>query len=308
MTFPQYDELPIIAELGMRHSWDYFGRDDEFGTLNHLTDERVRAATAEVKTGERIGLTLAMDAITPPLYGRQPLAHSLIDARNIWDDRLDSFYPQGSSQWDGFRHVRAREFGFFGGLTQSPTEMGERLGIHHWAKRGITGRGVLIDIAGTIGGYDPFVETSITPEMIQQAAAQQGVSISPGDVLCLRFGWVERYLSLSADERVAYAESSMPAYAGLAAGEEMARFLWNSQVSAVVCDNPGAEVAPGSAVVGSLHRRLLPTLGFAIGELFDFEQLAKSSRTDGRWTFLFTSVPTHIVGGVGSPANAVAIR
>lgn len=100
----------------------------------------------------------------------------------------------------------------------------------------------------------------------------------------------------------------MPAYAGLAAGEEMARFLWNSQVSAVVCDNPGAEVAPGSAVVGSLHRRLLPTLGFAIGELFDFEELATRCRIDGRWSFLFTSVPTHIVGGVGSPANAVAIR
>jgi hypothetical protein len=29
-----------------------------------------------------------------------------------WDDRLDGFYPQASSQWDGFRHVGAGADGY----------------------------------------------------------------------------------------------------------------------------------------------------------------------------------------------------
>jgi hypothetical protein len=49
-------------------------------------------------------------------------------------------------------------------------------------------------------------------------------------------------------------------------------------------------VSPGSAEVGNLHRRLLPTLGLAIGELFDFDALADRCAEDGRWTFLLAAV------------------
>jgi len=60
--------------------------------------------------------------------------------------------------------------------------------------------------------------------------------------------------------------------------------------------------------VGSLHRRLIPLLGFAVGELFDLDELAAACATDGRWSFLLVSVPANMVGAVGSPANAVAVR
>jgi hypothetical protein len=95
--------------------------------------------------------------------------------------------------------------------------------------------------------------------------------------------------------------------AGLAGSEEMSRFLWDSGVSALPCDNPSVEVVPGDPSVGSLHQRLIPHLGFAIGELFDFAPLARACRAAGRYEFLFTSVPLNVTGAVGSPANAVAI-
>jgi hypothetical protein len=59
--------------------------------------------------------------------------------------------------------------------------------------------------------------------------------------------------------------------------------------------------------VGSLHRRLIPGLGFAVGELFDFRELGRACQARGRWDFLFVSVPLNIPGGVGSPGNAVAV-
>jgi hypothetical protein len=115
-------------------------------------------------------------------------------------------------------------------------------------------------------------------------------------------------LALHADEKQAYSEMiGAPSYAGLAADESMARTLWNWHISAVACDNPGAEVAPGDANVGNLHRRILPGLGLVVGELFNFEELSVRCADLNRWDFLFTSVPTNISGGVGSPANALAI-
>jgi hypothetical protein len=45
-----------------------------------------------------------------------------------------------------------------------------------------------------------------------------------------------------------------------------------------------------------------------LGELFDFERLAEACAADRRYDFLFVAVPLNLPGGVGSPANAVAIR
>jgi hypothetical protein len=94
---------------------------------------------------------------------------------------------------------------------------------------------------------------------------------------------------------------------GLSAAAEMAEVLWDWGVSAVVADNPAVEVSPGSAAIGSLHRRLIPLLGLPLGELFDFEELSVRCAAQHRSSFLFVSVPLNLPGGVGSPGNAVAV-
>ena len=60
--------------------------------------------------------------------------------------------------------------------------------------------------------------------------------------------------------------------------------------------------------IGSLHRRLLPTLGTALGEMFALEELAAACRRDGRFSFFFVAAPLNLPNGIGSPGNAVAIR
>jgi hypothetical protein len=71
--------------------------------------------------------------------------------------------------------------------------------------------------------------------------------------------------------------------------------------------NPAVETVPVDPAAGSLHLRLIPCLGFAIGELFDFAALAAACGRERRYEFLFTSVPLNLAGAAGSPANAVAI-
>ncbi|MEA2682316.1 MAG: hypothetical protein QOK05_644 [Chloroflexota bacterium] len=311
---PDFDDLPILEGLGLRHAWGVFGPDDQLGTINFLTPERVAAAAARVTTGEVISLSLPVDAIDPPFYARQPLAHEVFRLdRNYFDDRLDNFFLQGSTHWDSLRHVQAREFGFWGGVTDSDQLVagGGPLGIENWVRHGIVGRGVLLDVAGHLASqdphYDPFVSRSVTVADLEATAARQAVELQEGDVLCLRFGWVGRYRQLDAAGRGKTAASEHD-FAGLGAGEDMSRWLWNHRLAAVVADNPAIEVSPGDRNIGSLHRRVLPLLGFALGELFDFEALRAASERDGRWDFMLVSVPLHLVGGVGSPGNAIALR
>jgi kynurenine formamidase len=86
----------------------------------------------------------------------------------------------------------------------------------------------------------------------------------------------------------------------------MARYLWDHRVSFVAADNPAVEARPGHP--GYLHRRLIPMLGIGLGELFVLDALAEDCRADGRYSFFFTAVPLNLPGGVGSPANAFAIK
>ena len=309
-----FDELPVLPRSGLRHSWDAHGPGDQLGTLNRLTGPVVAAATATVRTGERIGLSLPLGLPDPPFFGRQAFKHTVFPmGPGALDDWLDGFYPQCSSQWDGLRHVGSGPDGWYGGWQGRPESGPEPLGIHHWAARGIIGRGVLIDLVtardGT--GYDPFGRHAFESAELAAVLSAQGSALRYGDILCVRTGWVDKYLTLDPTEREMLAADMVDmsgfTAAGLSGGEEMSRFLWDSGVAAVACDNPCVEVVPVDREAGSLHRRLIPALGFAIGELFDFAALAVACRRERRHEFLFVSVPLNVTGGVGSPANAVAI-
>ena len=47
-----------------------------------------------------------------------------------------------------------------------------------------------------------------------------------------------------------------------------------------------------------LHFRLIPGFGMALGELFWLDDLAAACASDGRCSFLFTSAPLNVPGGV----------
>lgn len=89
----------------------------------------------------------------------------------------------------------------------------------------------------------------------------------------------------------------------------MAGWLWDNGIAAVVADCPAVEATPFdvSYADGFLHYRLIALLGFALGELFALGDLARHWADVQRYTGLFTAAPIQMVGGVGSPGNALAI-
>lgn len=307
---PAYKDLPRLDDIGSNHSWGVFGDDDDFGALNLITPERVRHAMTNVRTGERVSLSLTLNEPDPPLFRRQPFNHVIKNFGSMYDDRLDNFFPQGSTQWDGFRHHRVRQHGFYGGVTDEPATGNQRLSIHHWGMTGIVGRGVLIDLETQLRGddYDPLAERPITADEVRAAAEAQGVQVRSGDVLCIRTGWLRAYRALDDDAKAAIAEKKSGLFsAGLRADEAIAELLWDWHISAIAADNPAVEATPGDAAVGSLHRRVLAMLGIPLGELFDFERLRDKLAEQGRADFVFDAVPLALVGGLGSPGNAIAV-
>jgi len=51
---PDFDDLPLRKGDPRRAAWGLYGEEDQLGTLNRLTDERVAsAAKEEIRTGRR---------------------------------------------------------------------------------------------------------------------------------------------------------------------------------------------------------------------------------------------------------------
>jgi hypothetical protein len=311
-ALPSYQELAWNDTLQGRISWDFFGSADELGTIGLIGDEQVVAAASEIVRGARFNLSLPLDQPDPAPGGRPHYEHHIYASeRNSFDDWVDRLYMQSSSQWDGLRHVRAREFGFFNGVQEAEvTGPRGRLGIERWAEHGIVTRAVLADVkryADAHGIALPAFEAGpITPQLLTDTLEYQGVTVRSGDVLLVRTGYLAALYAVPEEDR---GKINYPAGCpGLVGSEAMAELLWDWHVAAVCADNPAVEVRPGDRRDGSLHRRAIAMLGLALGELFNFEALAADSADDRRYTSFFTGIPLNLPGGVGSPANAIACK
>jgi kynurenine formamidase len=319
VDLPEYSDLPSFEKTGERHAWGVFGDGDQLGSVNLLTPERVLAASRLVKRGRVINLSLTLDTPATLYHGetRGGYRHNMTVNRGGRDDTLDNFAMQGSSQWDGLRHVRYREFGYWGGLQDEDVDGQGRLGIEQWAQHGIVGRGVLIDAAryyeqnGT--PLNPTKKTPIGGPEIEVIAWSQGVELQEGDILLLRTGWLRWFLALSDEEKEALRGRLNPGedgldMPGLDPSTPAAAWLWDHRIAAIAADNPALEALRVDAEVGFQHRRLIALQGMAIGELWDLEALSADCAADGVYEFMLVSAPLNVPGAVGSPANAYAIK
>jgi len=99
----------------------------------------------------------------------------------------------------------------------------------------------------------------------------------------------------------------------IAGREAVCEYLWNSHAAAIASDTYGVEVFPADMSAqarpfGFLHNMLIGQFGMALGELWWLSDLARSSTVDGVYEMFLVSAPLNAPGGIGSPANAVAIK
>ncbi|PYH99301.1 hypothetical protein BO71DRAFT_479553 [Aspergillus ellipticus CBS 707.79] len=317
----KYDDLP-----DKRRYWPAApdSAEEGLGMLRLLTPEVVAAAArSQIQTGERVCLNWDLNKLNPPGFGRKPFEHKV---KWVWEgfafDDEYHFNPQQSSQWDGLRHHCAPaptpenpdRVVFYGGTTASEIldPASSRIGIGHWAKKGIAGRGVLIDYCTwakenrgvTVDALSPHC---VSLDDVHTIAKECGITFQRGDIFFLRVGLPATWDGMSEEEKLAYSRQDMPKHAGLEQSERVLRFMWDTHFAAVASDAVSFEVFPALQPEFDLHHHLLAGWGLPIGEMFDLDELAETCRRLGRWTFFISSSPLNCAQGVSSPPNCMAL-
>lgn len=161
--------------------------------------------------------------------------------------------------------------------------------------------------------FNPFNDDKITVKDIETVAQKQGVTFKPGDVIIIRSGFTEGLTGVSGEKQAELMGSHRTC--GVTGNEETAKWFWNKHFAAVAGDAIAFEHIPpvkpdgseGSVAELVLHQYFLALFGMPIGELWDLKDLSETCKRLNRYSFLLTSVPLNVPGGIGSPPNALAL-
>jgi kynurenine formamidase len=314
---PDYADLPAAAHGG-RSAWGLFGADDNLGLVNLMTADRIAAAARLVRRGQVFCLDMPLGSVSPALATfRGPPRHHVLHTPGTagFDDVYDNFYPQASSQWDSLAHYGYAPDQMYNGATEAEVLAGTRNTIDHWARHGLAGRAVLLDVERAMRSagrrYDPGDPIAIDVEDLELARRQAGVEYAPGDIILLHTGFAAWYVEQPDQvKRRLHGNVIAP---GIAHTEAICEYLWNSHAAAIAADNFAVEVfpadyGPAAHPFGFLHHVLIGLFGMALGELWWLADLAGDCAADGVYEMFLVSAPLNAPGGIGSPANAVVIK
>lgn len=305
--------LEDFRAVGERvRNWGRWARDDEHGTTNLITPERLVAAASLVRRGRIFDLGIPFDEKGPQPGGHRPNPVHLMSETG--DEQL---FPGGfkyaddyifmalqcASQLDALAHVYYDDQMYNGFPAKSTTVKGAAHCAIDKLAKGIAGRGVLLDIAALKGVEWLEAGTVITPGDLEAAADRQGgVQVGAGDILLFRTGWRRKFLSEQDPAAFMNGEPGL--------GQACCEWLRERDVAAVCSDNWAIEVLPGEypEVLLNVHMILLRDMGMPLAEMLDFEELTADCLADGVWEFFFVAPPLKITRAVASPINPLAIK
>jgi kynurenine formamidase len=285
-------------------AWGRWGDADERGALNWIDAAVVRSAAALVAGGQVFSLAQPISSRMDIPPARPRLNHFM--ARDGGD------YGAGARRAGGFAfaddsvllplhlgtHIDGLCHAWCGQLlyngvpeTEVRSTGAARLGIEKMPP--IVSRGVLLDFVAATGAPMRDGEV-VTLQLLTRACERAGVTISKGDVVLLRTGWLE---SRSPSNKADFNREP-----GL--GVDAALMLAEAGASVVGADNYAVEALPfPEGEVFPVHQRLIRDYGVPLLEGLVLAPLAEAGATK----FLFMAAPLPIVGGTGSPLTPLAV-
>ena len=291
-----------------------WGPDDEKGSFNLITPERVKAALKVVKTGKIYRLSKTYRNGKMPLpWGR---TYSLIipgiptggpygKQGIVWNDEfVVGEIGQVGTQYDGLGHIGLRDskgvFRWYNGHPLAENSADNAHGLKHLGveKQGpcIT-RGVLIDAAGLKGVKSMKKGEIITVKDIEQCIKKAKIApIGEGDAVLFNTGWIEHW-----DDAKTFDEGCP------GVGIEALKYLAKKNVSLVGADTwPAIDAVPGEDPDYPFPAHSYMECVNGIGQLqnLDLRELAK----DHVYEFLLIFVPVPLEGATGSPSDTIAIQ
>lgn len=296
-----------------------WGKDDQIGTLNFATPDRVKAAAQLVRKGKVFGMGIPLNENGPQrglFGGRWNPIHTMLatgtDAiagrqdhtnRIRYADDAINMPVQSATHWDSLGHIFYKDKMYNNFDANNVDSRGvHQLGIEHTRDR-MVGRGVLLDVARFNGVASLDDGYGISNDELDAVAKKQGVQIGRGDFVIIRTGQMERCLR----------NGDWGGYAGGdAPGVKFENCYWchEKEIAAICSDTWGVEVRPNETPDANQpwHWVVIPAMGLTMGEMFDVKELAEDCAEDGVYEFMFCGPPLVITGGTGSPINPLAIK
>ena len=255
------------------------------------------------------------------------------DAIDVLCDDQVTLCMQYSTQWDGLSHVGAMfdthgdgkprkvyyngyEAGvdIFGGENPAAdhqdccgdgASFAAKLSVENYAKKGMQGRGVLLDLARHLGDQ----RTVVDAQTFLNILTTENIAVDRGDMLVLRTGFAETIVEMAGHPDHERLEKTGAVLDG--SDERLLNWITESGIAAICADNyaveayPARTSGPGHSIL-PLHHHCLFKLGVPLAELWYLRDLADWLHQAGRHHFLLTAPPLRMPGAVGSPVTPIA--
>jgi kynurenine formamidase len=288
-------------------NWGRWGNDDQRGTLNLITPERVAAATALVRRGRSVSLSNLLskradiDNPKPMLHYMSRLTLGMPGEPKMNEDFVGlDYHGKLVTHVDALCHC-AYSGRLYNGVPSldAVTGFGATFGAVTAMEDGIVGRGVLLDMPRHLGIEWVEPGTGLLPAQLEAAAAREGVQVGEGDVLLVRTGHAVRRSKVgpwNPDE--------------VSAGIDLSCLPWlHAQGVAVLGSDADTDARPSQVVDvhTPAHALALGAMGMPLLDNMNLDGLAAVCADERRWEFLFVTAPLRLPGGTGSPINPLAV-
>jgi kynurenine formamidase len=307
-----------------------WGKDDELGSLNWMTDATRLAAIQLASRGAVYDLGVLYDRQSYKWPGHNPgeiisfrtpegvkRQQDLPELNNTsgtaWHSCALFISDNVGTQIDGLAHITmGQDNHWYNGFREE--DWGGNWGVRKCDASTIPpiiARGVLIDVAGFKGvdALPPFYE--ITPQDLEGAVRKQQVQLRPGDVVLIRTGALRFWGQAGHDDQGKLKEHD-------SAGINLASAKWlveENGAMLVASDTSGLEYVPPPETTAAfrqkygsfipVHNYLLVEQGVHIGEFHYLEELAR----DRVYEFCYICSVNKIRGAAaGFTLRPIAVR
>ena len=298
-------------------NWGRWGKDDELGTVNHISAKSRIDAAKLVKTGITRSLALPLNGQGMQRPGDQRLNPHHVMLQTGTDltqgvqpgqvggwgyaDDMITMALQAATHWDGFGHAFYDYKMYNDRSCNLVTANGAEANSIDKLYDKIATRGILLDFPRVLGVDHLAMDHRITVNEMEQVLDAQGLETRPGDVLIFRTGNLKR--ATANGGWVDYSYSDEPGI-----GIEALPWLHEREIAAVAADTWAFEGLPSKADIWlPVHAAGIVYMGLLVGENFLVDTLSQTCADIDRWEFLFVSPPLPFSKAVGSPINPLAI-
>jgi kynurenine formamidase len=294
-------------------NWGRWGADDQLGTMNLITPERVRTAAGLVRSGRRVSMQIPINKVAGP-DNPNPAIHFVTQGHDIdigssglrfgLDFLGMACHGDCHSHMDALCHISYKGVTYNGKpAEQVLTSKGATtLDVASIGEVGVVGRGVLLDLPRFRGVKWLEPGEAVTRAELEACETAEGVHIGEGDIFVYRTGHHRRLLELGAWDNGPDGEGK--------AGLHVDTIPWMHErgIAAFLPDGDG-EAVP-SCVDGMtypIHPLQIVAMGMLTADSLQFEDLTRACEEEGRFEFMVVGLPLRLPGGTGSPWNPIAI-